>query len=223
MRDRVAGLLVVLLAASACGTSVVVDDPVTGVTLATVATTTTFRPDPAAPPQTTTAGPAPTVVEVVEVERFTDLPEAPVGFCADLAAETGLLTVRIEELFADGPGHEARNLHVLLSTSGDLLDWTVRNAPLGMAVDLGILRSVYLDLGAVLDRMDPETVTLDQLRGELFTVMFESPVADGAVLDHSARRLSAFVESSCGPGYPLMDTLSDLFSADDTVLESPRG
>ena len=37
-------------------------------------------------------------------------------------------------------------------------------------------------------------------------------VPEAMALDLAARRLSAFVERSCGPGYPLMESLSDLFA-----------
>tara|TARA_B100000953_G_scaffold72329_1_gene58435 strand:+ start:1856 stop:2542 length:687 start_codon:yes stop_codon:yes gene_type:complete len=218
MKVLAAILLVVVLLASACAEVAVTDDLVVK-TAPTSPTTTTSRPDPPASTQVNTVVTVPAVAEVNEGERFTDLPDASVEFCADLATEAGLLTVRIEELLADGPGNEARDLHTLLSASGDLLVWTARNVPLGMAADVGLLRSVYLDVGAMLDRLDPDSVTLDELRGELFTVMFESPMANAVALDRSARRLSAFVERSCGSGYPLMDTLADLFSSDRQVDE----
>ncbi|HJO80727.1 MAG TPA: hypothetical protein QGI67_09125 [Acidimicrobiales bacterium] len=218
MKIRSVGLLAILLVVSACGETVVLDDPVTEVVTSTsTSTSTTSRPVAVAPSSTTSAGPIPTVADTNEGERFSDLPEAPEGFCADLATETAVLTVRIEELLADGAGYEARNLHALLSVSGDLLDWTANSAPPGMAVDIGLLRSVYLDLRAVLDELDPEMVTLNALRGELFTVLFESPMATATVLDRSAQRLSAFVVQSCGHGYPLMDTFADLFSVNQQV------
>ena len=149
------------------------------------------------------------------------------GFCVDLAAESGRLTVQVERLVRAGDGNEARNLHVLLSASGDLLAWAVEAAPADMAPDVGLLDRVYSDLGSVLDGLDPETVTLDRLRGELFMALFESPVADGEALDLAARNLSAFVDRSCGPGYPLMEALADLFAADrgpdvdEAVFEFP--
>lgn len=206
-------LLVVALVASACG-EVIVSDDLSVDSAPTSPTTTTSRPNVPTPTHTTIVETVPAVAAVEEVERFTNLPEASAEFCADLATEAGLLTVQIEDLLADGPGNEARNLHALLSVSGDLLVWMARNAPLGMAVDVGLLRSVYSDVGAVLDRLDPDSVTLDELRGELFTVMFESPTANAEALDRSAQRLSAFVRQSCGTGYPLMDTFADLFSTD---------
>ncbi len=204
-------LLVVVLVASACAEVAVTDD-LAVVTPSTSPATTTSRPNAPASTHTTIFETVPAEAAVEEEERFTDLPEASAEFCADLATETGQLTVQIEGLLADGPGNEARNLHALLSVSGELLVWTARNAPLGMAVDVGLLRSVYSDVGAVLDRLDPDGVTLDELRGELFTVMFESPMANAEALDRSAQRLSAFVRQSCGTGYPLMDTFADLFS-----------
>ena len=50
------------------------------------------------------------------------------GFCVDLAAESGRLTVQVERLVRAGDGNEARNLHALLSASGDLLAWAVEAA-----------------------------------------------------------------------------------------------
>ncbi len=197
--------------------------------------TTTPAPTTGASASTTTRPPADSVPEVdgpddpSGVPEFPDLPDAPEGFCGGLATEAGRLTVEVEELLSDGAGAEARHLHALLTASGDLLDWTARNAPLAMAVDLGRLRSVYSDLRGALARSDPDTVTLDQLRGDVFAAMFEAPGADGALLDRSARRLSAFVGKACGPGYPLMDAMAGLFAADraDDVgggqLELPGG
>ena len=77
---------------------------------------------------------------------------------------------------------------------------------------LRLLAGVYADLGIQLDRLDPETVTMPRLQALVFTYVFDSAEVDGAELDLSARRLSAFVAISCGHGYPLMESLADLFA-----------
>jgi hypothetical protein len=46
----------------------------------------------------------------------------------------------------------------------------------------------------------------------VFSYIFDSADVKAADLDLSARRLSAFVTGSCGSGYPLMESLADLFA-----------
>lgn len=216
----IAGILVLASCGGAPATVVGDADGVSTDPVVTIPAT--VVPTPSAAPSTTVGVPTTT-----EAGSSGGPSVATEGFCVDLAAESGRLTVQVERLVRAGDGNEARNLHALLSASGDLLAWAAEAAPADMAPDVGLLDRVYSDLGSVLDGLDPETVTLDRLRGELFMALFESPVADGEALDLAARNLSAFVDRSCGPGYPLMEALADLFSADrgpdvvEAVFEFP--
>jgi len=81
-----------------------------------------------------------------------------------------------------------------------------------MSSDLRLLTGVYADLGVQLDRLDPETVTMPRIQALVFSYIFGSADVKAADLDLSARRLSAFVTGSCGSGYPLMESLADLFA-----------
>ena len=107
---------------------------------------------------------------------------------------------------------DARSHHALLLATRNLLAWTSNRVPPAMSFDLRLLTGVYADLGIQLDRLDPETVTMPRLQALVFTYVFDSAEVDGAELDLSARRLSAFVATSCGHGYPLMESLADLFA-----------
>jgi hypothetical protein len=52
---------------------------------------------------------------------------------------------------------------------------------------------------------------MPRIQALVFSYIFDSADVKAADLDLSARRLSAFVTGSCGSGYPLMESLADLF------------
>ena len=201
----------------------------------TVPTPTTVGPDDVAPSSTigavaesapTTVAPVPvsttvapvlvsTTVAPVLVSTTTlaggPIPAAAPGFCSDLAVISGEIVLEVESVVAADGVLDARSHHALLLATRNLLAWTSNRVPPAMSSDLRLLTGVYADLGIQLDRLDPETVTMPRLQALVFTYVFDSAEVDGAELDLSARRLSAFVAISCGHGYPLMESLADLF------------
>ena len=140
------------------------------------------------------------------------IPAAAPGFCLDLAVISGEIVLEVESVVATDGVLDARSHHALLLATRNLLAWTSNRVPPAMSFDLRLLTGVYADLGIQLDRLDPETVTMPRLQALVFTYVFDSAEVDGAELDLSARRLSAFVATSCGHGYPLMESLADLFA-----------
>jgi len=202
----------------------------------TVPTPTTVGPDDVAPsstigavaesapttvapvPVSTTVAPVPvsTTVAPVLVSTTTlaggPIPAAAPGFCSDLAVISGEIVLEVESVVAADGVLDARSHHALLLATRNLLAWTSNRVPPAMSSDLRLLTGVYADLGIQLDRLDPETVTMPRLQALVFTYVFDSAEVDGAELDLSARRLSAFVAISCGHGYPLMESLADLFA-----------
>ena len=202
----------------------------------TVPTPTTVGPDDVAPSSTigAVAEPAPTTVAPVLVSTTVTpvlvsttvapvpvstttlaggpIPAAAPGFCSDLAVISGEIVLEVESVVAADGVLDARSHHALLLATRNLLAWTSNRVPPAMSFDLRLLTGVYADLGIQLDRLDPETVTMPRLQALVFTYVFDSAEVDGAELDLSARRLSAFVAISCGHGYPLMESLADLFA-----------
>jgi len=202
----------------------------------TVPTPTTVGPDDVAPSSTigavaesapTTVAPVPvsttvapvlvsTTVAPVLVSTTTlaggPIPASAPGFCSDLAVISGEIVLEVESVVAADGVLDARSHHALLLATRNLLAWTSNRVPPAMSFDLRLLTGVYADLGIQLDRLDPETVTMPRLQALVFTYVFDSAEVDGAELDLSARRLSAFVAISCGHGYPLMESLADLFA-----------
>ena len=202
----------------------------------TVPTPTTVGPDDVAPSSTigavaesapTTVAPvlvsttvAPVLVSttvgpvLVSTTTLADgpIPAAAPGFCSDLAVISGEIVLEVESVVAADGVLDARSHHALLLATRNLLAWTSNRVPPAMSFDLRLLTGVYADLGIQLDRLDPETVTMPRLQALVFTYVFDSAEVDGAELDLSARRLSAFVAISCGHGYPLMESLADLFA-----------
>ena len=166
----------------------------------------------------TTVAPVPvsTTVAPVPVSTTTlaggPIPAATPGFCSDLAVISGEIVLEVESVVAADGVLDARSHHALLLATRNLLAWTSNRVPPAMSSDLRLLTGVYADLGIQLDRLDPETVTMPRLQALVFTYVFDSAEVDGAELDFSARRLSAFVATSCGHGYPLMESLADLFA-----------
>ena len=222
---RRAAVVAVLATTVACGGAALTVPTPTTVGPADVAPSPTIgavaepAPTTVAPvPVSTTVAPVPvsTTVAPVPVSTTTlaggPIPAAAPGFCYDLAVISGEIVLEVESVVAADGVLDARSHHGLLLATRNLLAWTSNRVPPAMSSDLRLLTGVYADLGVQLDRLDPETVTMPRLQALVFTYVFDSAEVDGAELDLSARRLSAFVATSCGHGYPLMESLADLFA-----------
>ena len=218
-------VVAVLATTVACGGAALTVPTPTTVGSAEVAPSSTIvavaepAPTTVAPvPVSTTVAPVPvsTTVAPVPVSTTTlaggPIPAATPGFCYDLAVISGEIVLEVESVVAADGVLDARSHHGLLLATRNLLAWTSNRVPPAMSSDLRLLTGVYADLGVQLDRLDPETVTMPRLQALVFTYVFDSAEVDGAELDLSARRLSAFVATSCGHGYPLMESLADLFA-----------
>ena len=213
---RRAAVVAVLATTVACGGAALTVPTPTTVGPADVAPSSTIGA--VAEPAPTTVAPVPvsTTVAPVPVSTTTlaggPIPAAAPGFCYDLAVISGEIVLEVESVVAADGVLDARSHHALLLATRNLLAWTSNRVPPAMSSDLRLLTGVYADLGIQLDRLDPETVTMPRLQALVFTYVFDSAEVDGAELDLSARRLSAFVATSCGHGYPLMESLADLFA-----------
>ncbi len=199
---RCAASLVVVMVVAACGGATVAAPPSTtvgqGQVVASSTTTVPVPPTTVPVPTTTLAG--------------GPIPDAATGFCASLAVVSGELVLEVESAVAADGTLDARSHHVLLLATRNLLAWTSNRVPPAMSSDLRLLTGVYADLGVQLDRLDPETVTMPRIQALVFSYVFDSTDVKAADLDLSARRLAAFVAGSCGSGYPLMESLADLFA-----------
>ena len=207
----------ILTVAAACGGATEVAPPLTTVDQGqVVASSTTVVP--AVPtttvPVSTTTVLVPTTTVPVSTTTLAGgpIPDAATGFCASLAVVSGELVVEVESVVAVDGTLDARSHHALLLATRNLLAWTSNRVPPAMSFDLRLLTGVYADLGVQLDRLDPETVTMPRIQALVFSYIFDSADVKAADLDLSARRLSAFVTGSCGSGYPLMESLADLFA-----------
>ena len=160
-------------------------------------------------PSTSRPVPVPTTTTVVP---GSPLPEVSPGFCAELAVHSGDLMSGVEKILPDGDPLDGPTLRALLIASRDLLIWTASRVPVSLASEVGALVGVYHNIGAELERLDPGTVTEARIRGVLFTSVFGSSSTDGIDLEVAAIRLAAFVNHSCGPGYPLLTSLGDIFA-----------
>jgi hypothetical protein len=220
---RCAASLVVVMVVAACGGATEAAPPSTTVGQGQVvasSTTTVPVPPTTVPVPPTTVPVPPTTVPVppttVPVPTTTlaggPIPDAATGFCASLAVVSGELVLEVESAVAADGTLDARSHHVLLLATRNLLAWTSNRVPPAMSSDLRLLTGVYADLGVQLDRLDPETVTMPRIQALVFSYVFDSTDVKAADLDLSARRLAAFVAGSCGSGYPLMESLADLFA-----------
>lgn len=214
---RWAASVAILTVAAACGGATEVAPPSTTVDQGrVVASSTTVVPAVPATtvPVSTTTVPVPTTTVPVSTTTLAGgpIPDAATGFCASLAVVSGELVVEVESVVAVDGTLDARSHHALLLATRNLLAWTSNRVPPAMSFDLRLLTGVYADLGVQLDRLDPETVTMPRIQALVFSYIFDSADVKAADLDLSARRLSAFVTGSCGSGYPLMESLADLFA-----------
>ena len=221
-------LVGILVLATGCGEASMVVAPVPTVLTPTdqmeapvptpnsLVSTTTVAPSPTitVAPVPTTTEPAPTSVAPTTTLAGGPIPDATPGFCAELAVESGELILQVERaLPADGQLDPSSQRALLLATR-NLLAWTNNRVPPGLRADVGLLNRVYADLGIELDGLDAEMVTMPRLQALVFTYVLDSPVVDAVELDLSARRLAAFVDRSCGHGFPIMESMADLFSLD---------
>ena len=176
-------------------------------TVASVSTTTVVPVSTTTEPATTSGVPTTTLAGG-------PIPDAAPGFCAELAIESGELILQVERVLpADGQLDPMSQRALLLATR-NLLAWTNNRVPPGLRTDVGLLNRVYADLGIELDGLDAEMVTMPRLQALVFTYVLDSPVVDAVELDLSARRLAAFVDRSCGHGFPIMESMGDLFALD---------
>ena len=223
----IAGLVGILALASGCSETSMVVAPVPTVSAPTdqmdaqvprpssSASTTTIAPaSTTVAPVPTTTEPAPTSVVPTTTLAGGPIPDATPGFCAELAIESGELILQVERVLpADGQLDPMSQRTLLLATR-NLLAWTNNRVPPGLRGDVGLLNRVYADLGIELDGLDVEMVTMPRLQALVFTYVIDSPVVDAVELDLSARRLAAFVDRSCGHGFPIMESMADLFALD---------
>ena len=223
----VANLVGILALASGCSETSMVVAPVPTVSAPTdqmdaqvptpssSASTTTVAPtSTTVAPVPTTTEPAPTSVVPTTTLAGGPIPDATPGFCAELAIESGELILQVERVLpADGQLDPMSQRTLLLATR-NLLAWTNNRVPPGLRGDVGLLNRVYADLGIELDGLDVEMVTMPRLQALVFTYVLDSPVVDAVELDLSARRLAAFVDRSCGHGFPIMESMADLFALD---------
>ena len=223
----IAGLVGSLALASGCSETSMVVAPVPTVSAPTdqmdaqvptpssSASTTTVAPtSTTVAPVPTTTEPAPTSVVPTTTLAGGPIPDATPGFCAELAIESGELILQVERVLpADGQLDPISQRTLLLATR-NLLAWTNNRVPPGLRADVGLLNRVYADLGIELDGLDVEMVTMPRLQALVFTYVLDSPAVDAVELDLSARRLAAFVDRSCGHGFPIMESMADLFALD---------
>lgn len=214
---RWASSVAILTVAAACGGATEVAPPSTTVDQGRVvasSTTVVSAVSTTTVPVSTTTVPVPTTTVPVSTTTLAGgpIPDAATGFCASLAVVSGELVVEVESVVAVDGTLDARSHHALLLATRNLLAWTSNRVPPAMSFDLRLLTGVYADLGVQLDRLDPETVTMPRIQALVFSYIFDSADVKAADLNLSARRLSAFVTGSCGSGYPLMESLADLFA-----------
>ncbi len=214
---RWAASVAILTVAAACGGATEVAPPSTTVDQGRVvasSTTVVLAVPTTTVPVSTTSVLVPTTTVPVSTTTLAGgpIPDAATGFCASLAVVSGELVVEVESVVAVDGTLDARSHHALLLATRNLLAWTSNRVPPAMWSDLRLLTGVYADLGVQLDRLDPETVTMPRIQALVFSYIFDSADVKAADLDLSARRLSAFVTGSCGSGYPLMESLADLFA-----------
>ena len=223
----VANLVGILALASGCSETSMVVAPVPTVSAPTdqmdaqvptpssSASTTTVAPtSTTVAPVPPTPAPAPPSVAPPTILAGGPIPDAAPGFCAELAIESGELILQVERVLpADGQLDPISQRTLLLATR-NLLAWTNNRVPPGLRTDVGLLNRVYADLGIELDGLDAEMVTMPRLQALVFTYVLDSPVVDAVELDLSARRLAAFGDRSCGQGFPIMESMADLFALD---------
>ena len=206
----------VLMVVAACGgTTGEAEPPSTTLGQGAVGSTTTPAvPTTTRPVPTTTSAVPTTTMPVVPTTTLAGgpIPDAATGFCASLAVVSGELVLAVESAVAADGSLDARSHHALLLATRDLLAWTSNRVPSAMSPDLRLLTGVYAELGVRLDQLDPEAVTMPRIQALVFSYVFDSGDVNAANLNLSAQRLSAFVAGSCGSGYPLMESLADLFA-----------
>ena len=138
--------------------------------------------------------------------------EIPEGFCLALAKKSAQLMIEIEKELVAMDRSEAETLQQLILRSEELVSWVSARVPFVVASEIFDLVSFYEDLAEALNSVKPQNATTVRIQGLISSSLLSR---DSVSLDsflNASNQLGRYVEDSCGPGYPLLTTFTDLLS-----------
>ncbi len=150
--------------------------------------------------------------------------EIPEGFCLSLAEKSAQLMTEIERGLGSNSISEGETFKHLILSSEKLVSWVSSRVPFVVANEIIELVSFYQDLARKLTSIDFENATIIRMQALLFSSLLSEDAVGVDSFLNASNQLGKYVHDSCGPGYPLLTTLSVLVSSTDgNELEKSQG
>ena len=152
-------------------------------------------------------------------QSFTPLPnyeplttEIPEGFCLALAEKSAQLMIEIEKELFSADISEAKILQELILTSEELVRWVSARVPFVVANEIFELVSFYEELAEKLKSVDPQNSTPVRIQVLISSSLLSLDSVSLESFLNASNQLGLYVDNSCGPGYPLLTTFTNLVS-----------
>ena len=152
-------------------------------------------------------------------QSFTPLPnyeplttEIPEGFCLALAEKSAQLMIEIEKELFSADTSEAKILQELILTSEELVRWLSARVPFVVANEIFELVSFYEELAEKLKSVDLQNSTPVRIQVLISSSLLSLDSVSLESFLNATNQLGLYVDNSCGPGYPLLTTFTNLVS-----------
>jgi hypothetical protein len=136
--------------------------------------------------------------------------EIPEGFCLALAEKSAQLMIEIEKELLYADGSEGKILQQLILRSEELVSWISARVPFVVANEIFDLVSYYEELAETLKSVKSQNATTVRIQVLISSSLLSR---DSVSLDsflNASNQLGKYVEDSCGFGYPLLTTFTNL-------------
>ena len=138
--------------------------------------------------------------------------EIPEGCCLALAKKSAQLMIDIEKELSSADVNEAKVLQELILTSEELVSWVSARVPFVVANEIFELVSFYERLAEKLKSVESQNSTEVRIQVLISSSLLSLDSVSLESFLNASNQLGLYVDDSCGPGYPLLNTFSGLVS-----------
>ncbi len=138
--------------------------------------------------------------------------EIPEGFCLGLAKKSAQLMIDIEKELSSADVNEAKILQELILTSEELISWVSTRVPFVVANEIFELVSFYEELAEKLKPVESQNSTEVRIQVLISSSLLSLDSVSLESFLNASNQLGLYVDDSCGPGYPLLNTFTGLVS-----------
>jgi len=138
--------------------------------------------------------------------------EIPEGFCLALAKKSAQLMIEIEKELVAMDRSEAETLQQLILRSEELVSWVSARVPFVVANEIFELVSFYERLAEKLKSVESQNSTEVRIQVLISSSLLSLDSVSLESFLNASNQLGLYVDDSCGPGYPLLNTFSGLVS-----------